>query len=49
MKILVNFCIGEVDRKGVRKQEGRHTVSKFRGAVTMTIIVETRSYVTGEV
>jgi len=50
VKILVNSCISEVDRIGVRvsrkscalrPQEGRrHAVSKFRRTVSMKITVE---------
>ena len=50
MKILVDFCIWEVDRIGmrvsrkscsVRPREGeRHAVNKFRRAVSMKITVE---------
>lgn len=45
MKMLINSCISEVDRIGVRKsrkssavwpqEEGRHAMSKFRRAVIM--------------
>ena len=52
MKMLVNSCISEVDRIGMRKSRkscaarpqegGRHAVSKFRRAVTMKIAIENR-------
>ena len=52
MKMLVNSCISEVDRIGVResresrvarpREGGRHAVSKFRRAVTMKIAVKDR-------
>ena len=52
MKMLVNSCIRELDRKGVRvsrksgaarpPERGRHAVSKFRRAVTMKITIEDR-------
>ena len=52
MKMLVNSCIRELDRKGVRvsrksgaarpPEGGRHAVSKFRRAVTMKITIENR-------
>ena len=52
MKMLVNSCISEVDRIGMRKSRkscaawpregGRHAVSKFKRAVTMKIAVEDR-------
>lgn len=50
MRILVNSCVREVDRIGVRErrkscaarpwEEGRHAVSKIRRAVGMKIAVE---------
>ena len=50
MRILVNSCIRDLDRIGVRergkssaarpKKEGRHAVSKIRRAVSMKIAVE---------
>ena len=50
MKMLVNSCISEVDRIGMRESRKsraarpreweRHAVSKFRGAVTMKTVVE---------
>ena len=52
MKMLVNSCIRELDRKGVRvsrksgaakpPQGRRHAVSEFRRAVTMKISVKDR-------
>ncbi len=52
MEMLVNSCISEVDRVGMRehrkscaarpRKEGRHAVSKFRRAVTMKTTVEDR-------
>ena len=44
MKIPVNSCIRWVDRIGMRVSRescaARHAVSKFRGAVSMTITVK---------
>jgi len=50
VKILVNSCIIEMDRIGVRinkkscaagpRKEGRHAVSKFKRAVSMKTTVE---------
>ena len=50
MKILVNSCIKEVDRIGMRvsrklcavraRERVRHAISKFKRAVNMKIIVE---------
>ena len=52
MRMLVNSCISEVDRIGIRKsrmlyaarpqERGRHAVTKFRRAETMKIAVEDR-------
>ena len=50
LKILVNSCIREVDRIGVRgrgkscverpREQGRHAISKIRTAVSMKIAVK---------
>ena len=50
LRILVYSCIREVDRIGVRgrgkscavrpREQGRHSVSKIRGAVSMKIAVK---------
>ena len=50
MKILVKSCIRKLDRIGMRvsgescavglQEGGRHTVSKFRRAVTMKIAIK---------
>ena len=50
LRILVNSCIREVDRIGVRgrgkscaarpQEQRRHAVSKIRGAVSMKIAVK---------
>ena len=52
MKMLVNSCIRELDRIGVRAsskscaarptERGRHAVSKFRRTVSMKIAIEDR-------
>ena len=49
-RILVNSCISEVDRTGVRgrskscaarpREQGRHAVSEIRRAVSMKIAVK---------
>ena len=51
VKILVNSCIRKMDRIGIRSRKPcavrpqewcRYTVSKFRRAVSMKIVVEKR-------
>ena len=52
LRILVNSCIREVDRIGVRgrskscaarpREQGRHAVSEIRRAVSMEVVIESK-------
>ena len=50
MRVLINYCIREIDRIGVRgrrkpcaarlNEEGRHAVSKINRTISMKIMIE---------